>query len=110
MKNYANSDKRKRYCLNGIWEFACGNNGLDSLPQTYESVGIKVPSPYNVNGFMPSYYREFCGEKAYVQGGDFRLYPEYPLIGKQLNAECIIAWFKFLPKPLVIAFFCGLKR
>ncbi|MBR6548424.1 MAG: hypothetical protein IKT68_02675 [Clostridia bacterium] len=78
MKNYANSDKRKRYCLNGIWEFACGNNGLDSLPQTYESVGIKVPSPYNVNGFMPSYYREFCGEKAYVQGGDFRLYPEYP--------------------------------
>ncbi len=78
MKNYTQSVTRQRYCLNGIWDFACGKDGLDHLPTAYESVGIKVPSPYNVNGFMPSYYREFCGEKAYVQGGDFRLYPEYP--------------------------------
>ncbi len=85
MKNYAQSATRARYCLNGIWDFACGSEGLDCLPQAYESVGIKVPSPYNVNGFMPSYYREFCGEKAYVQGGDFRLYPEYPPHWEQAN-------------------------
>ena len=64
MKNYSQSITRQRYCLNGIWDFACGKDGLDVLPTEYESVGIKVPSPYNVNGFMPSYYRNFCGEKA----------------------------------------------
>ncbi len=76
--NYAASATREKYCLNGFWQFACGNGDLDQLPDQYEATPIQVPSPYNVNGFMKSYTRSFCGEESYVQGGDFRLYPEYP--------------------------------
>jgi hypothetical protein len=78
MKEYASSPWRHQYCLNGIWDFSIASDSIDRLPAVWEDMGIKVPSPFNVNSFMQSYHRHFCGEEAYVQGGDFRLYPEYP--------------------------------
>ena len=79
MKEYASSPTRHQYCLNGIWKFSIASDSIDVLPASWEEMGIQVPSPFNVNSFMKSYHRHFCGEDAYVQGGDFRLYPEYPV-------------------------------
>jgi len=86
LKNYEASSFRNKYCLNGIWDFSAASENINTLPKTWDEVGIKVPSPYNVNSFMRSYNRNFCGEEAYVQGGDFRLYPEYP--AEWENAKC----------------------
>ena len=38
----------KRVCLNGLWDFSTAA-ALHTLPTTWDSVPIKVPSPFNVN-------------------------------------------------------------
>ncbi|MCQ2425539.1 MAG: hypothetical protein MJ070_05285 [Lachnospiraceae bacterium] len=81
MTEYEIYDKglRRKLCLNGLWEFAPSSGAITDLPETFDTVPIKVPSPYNINAFMGSHFRRYAGnEEVYVQGGDFRLYPEYP--------------------------------
>mgnify|MGYP001329725684 CR=1 FL=1 len=69
---------RTTTCLNGCWDFSPYADTLDTLPAEWDSVKIQVPSPFNVNSFSHGYPRTTAGESYYVQGGDFRLYPEYP--------------------------------
>ncbi len=69
---------RKLTCLNGYWDFAPCEH-LEALPTAWDSVKIHVPSPFNVNSFSHGYHKTIAGETFYVQGGDFRLYPEYPV-------------------------------
>ncbi len=69
----------KTVCLNGLWEFSCATSSLDTIPVVWDSVPIKVPSPFNVNAFSSGYPRRTADEDYYVSGADFRLYPEYPL-------------------------------
>ncbi len=69
----------KRTCLNGLWDFSCAAASIDTVPAAWDSVPIKVPSPFNVNSFSGGYPRRTAGEECYVSGADFRLYPEYPL-------------------------------
>lgn len=85
-KNYEKSPTRTKYCLNGLWDLSIDSDGIANLPQTWDPMPIKVPSPYNVNAFTRSHNRRYAGEEAYVQGGDFRLYPEYPVEWE--NAKC----------------------
>ncbi len=64
--------EREEICLNGLWQFqSTGNLKVpgDTIPDigSWEQIQIKIPSPWNVNGF-------FEGE----HGGDFRAYPSYP--------------------------------
>jgi hypothetical protein len=72
---------RHDICLNGSWQFqpvALPKNfheGVDSAPElplsvasAWETVPVKVPSPWNVNSFANSR----------GLGGDFRTYPSYP--------------------------------
>ena len=66
-------------CLNGLWDFSCKTDSLDTLPTEWDAVSIKVPSPFNVNSFSHGYPKKTAGEEFYVSGADFRLYPEYPL-------------------------------
>lgn len=76
---------RKQICLNGFWDFSCEPEAtphggeLNRLPLQWETTQILVPSPYNVNNFAHGYPKTVNGENFYVSGGDFRLYPEYPL-------------------------------
>ncbi|MBE6768615.1 MAG: hypothetical protein E7549_06870 [Ruminococcaceae bacterium] len=69
----------KNTCLNGLWEFSCATASLEAVPSVWDSVPIKVPSPFNVNSFSGGYPRNTAGEEYFVSGADFRLYPEYPL-------------------------------
>jgi beta-galactosidase len=62
---------REEICLNGMWDFMplYGTSSEDFvLPSSFkkDTVGINIPSPWNVNGFTNG------------QGGDFRAYPSYP--------------------------------
>ncbi|MCL2404498.1 MAG: hypothetical protein FWC92_03005 [Defluviitaleaceae bacterium] len=66
------------HCLNGLWDFSCGES-LSVLPSTWEDVRIIVPSPYNVNRFAQGYNKSTAGEEYHVSGGDFKLFPDYPL-------------------------------
>jgi beta-galactosidase len=72
---------RHDICLNGLWQFqpvALPKNfheGVDPAPElplpvpsAWETVPIKVPSPWNVNSFA----------NRRGLGGDFRTYPSYP--------------------------------
>ena len=72
---------RHDLCLNGSWQFqpvALPKNfheGVDPAPElplpvssAWETVPVKVPSPWNVNSFA----------NQHSQGGDFRTYPSYP--------------------------------
>jgi hypothetical protein len=72
---------RDDICLNGLWQFqpralpADFRQGIDPAPELpppvpdgWEHVPIKIPSPWNVNSFA----------EAKGQGGDFRNYPSYP--------------------------------
>ena len=77
-KNYETSSTRTKFCLNGLWDFSCESDGITNLPTVWDPMQIKVPSPYNVNAFTPSHIRRYGSDETYVQGGDFRLYPEYP--------------------------------
>ena len=62
-------------CLNGLWDFSCKTDSLDTLPTEWDAVSIKVPSPFNVNSFSHGYPKKTAGEEFYVSGADFRLYP-----------------------------------
>jgi hypothetical protein len=72
---------RHDICLNGSWQFqpvALPKNfheGIDPapelplpMPSAWETVPVKVPSPWNVNSFA----------NRRRLGGDFRTYPSYP--------------------------------
>ena len=62
-------------CLNGLWDFSCNTDSLETLPTEWDTVSIKVPSPFNVNSFSHGYGKKTAGEEYYVSGADFRLYP-----------------------------------
>jgi beta-galactosidase len=62
-----------------LWDFSCAADTLETIPAVWEEVRIKVPSPYNINSFSSPFRKTVGGEEIYVRGGDFRLYPEYPL-------------------------------
>jgi Beta-galactosidase/beta-glucuronidase len=53
---------RDAVCLNGSWKFMPGKD----LHGQWETTPVKVPSPWNVNGFAKG------------NGGDFVTYPSYP--------------------------------
>ena len=72
------SSYRRKICLNGLWDFSADGADLEHIPSQWDTVPIRVPSPYNINGFNPSHMRKYGEDEVYVQGGDFRLYPEYP--------------------------------
>ncbi|MFB3895976.1 MAG: glycoside hydrolase family 2 protein [bacterium] len=54
-------------CLNGEWQFQ-PDSGVLQYPPTpnWAKTKIRIPSPWNVNGFYPD------------KGGDFKCYPSYP--------------------------------
>ena len=81
---------RKTLCLNGFWDFAPGARGETGLPTQWDSVQIQVPSPFNVNSFSHPYPKNTAGEHYMVQGGDFRLYPEYPTEWDSLSS----GWYR----------------
>jgi len=66
---------RSEMCLNGRWGFqpvAVPQNtaGIPALPEpgtVWETIKIKIPSPWNVNSFA-----------ACPMGGDYRFFPSYP--------------------------------
>jgi hypothetical protein len=75
------TDFRSEICLNGCWEFQPVDlpDGFKPggftpelplpRPDQWESVKLKVPSPWNINGFV-------VGDG--IPGGDFVAYPSYP--------------------------------
>lgn len=65
-------------CLNGFWDFSADTKNVNEVPKRWDAHKICVPSPFNVNGFCAGRTKELAGEKFYVQGGDFCLYPDYP--------------------------------
>jgi len=80
---------RAEICLNGSWQFMPVSlpNGISpeeikvpKLPTNtgWENTPIKIPSPWNVNGFEPD------------GGGDFRSFPSYP--EKWINVKS--GWLK----------------
>ncbi len=75
---------RREICLNGYWLFQ-GDQDTSipekTVPQpgSWDKTRIKIPSPWNVNGF-------FAGQT----GGDFRAYPSYPQSWVEVNA----AWME----------------
>ncbi len=74
---------RQEICLNGSWQFQ-GTQDTSSppavpVPGPWDKTAIKIPSPWNVNGFFLN-----------QQGGDFRAYPSYPSSWEKLPA----AWME----------------
>jgi len=66
------SSVRGELCLNGRWLFAATTDLSEAEPlpnANWDTVPIKIPSPWNVNGFEM---------QEGVQGGDFRCFPSYP--------------------------------
>ncbi len=72
---------RKALCLNGLWDFQGATTPQGWVPQkgnppalpsvdeqAWEDVKLKVPSPWNVNGF----------NKNFKNGPDHKTYPSYP--------------------------------
>ena len=55
---------RDEICLNGFWSFQPG----ETCTEAWDDVRIKIPSPWNVNGFA------WNG----LEGSDHRDYPSYP--------------------------------
>ncbi len=90
VKNYRDSKgwimMRSKTCLNGFWDFAPATRDDHALPTAWDAVKIQVPSPFNVNSFSHPYPKNTAGEEYLVQGGDFRLYPEYPVEWDSLSA------------------------
>ena len=82
---------RFKECLNGFWDFApAAELSPSALPGTYDSVQIQVPSPFNVNSFAHGYGKNTAGDNYFVEGGDFRLYPTYPVEWDTLHA----GWYR----------------
>lgn len=77
---------RDKICLNGFWDFAPAAQNDHCLPAAWDAVKIQVPSPFNINSFSHPYPKNTAGETYQVQGGDFRLYPEYPIEWDSLKA------------------------
>lgn len=87
------SDFRSEICLNGLWDFQpvdlpdgfTPGEFIPELPlpkpDQWESVKLKVPSPWNINGFVD-------GDG--IPGGDFVCYPSYPEKWKQVK----MGWMK----------------
>jgi hypothetical protein len=87
------SDFRSEICLNGKWDFQPvdlpdGFTPGESIPELplpkpdqWESVKLKVPSPWNINGFVD-------GDG--IPGGDFVCYPSYPERWKHVK----MGWMK----------------
>jgi hypothetical protein len=87
------SDFRSEICLNGKWDFQpvdlpTGFTPGESIPELplpkpdqWESVKLKVPSPWNVNGLVD-------GDG--IPGGDFVCYPGYPERWKHVK----MGWMK----------------
>lgn len=80
-------------CLNGLWDFSMEVTmdtpvskevGRDSIAWDFHK--ICVPSPYNINAFAPIREKRIANEAFYVQGGDFCLYPDYPMSWN--SAQC----------------------
>ena len=80
---------RDEICLNGSWQFMPITFAKGTTPDevrspkllttgNWEKTPVKVPSPWNVNGFEPD------------GGGDFRSYPSYPDQWKNVKA----GWLK----------------
>jgi hypothetical protein len=77
---------RQEICLNGYWRFQGDEDtGIpgETVPQLdkWDSVAIKIPSPWNVNAFSMD---------GGMLGGDFRAYPSYPKAWENLQA----AWME----------------
>src|SRR5450432_3037416 len=86
---------RDDICLNGSWQFfPVHNAGLltkeqlknSPIPENpaWETPKVKVPSPWNVNGFAK--------EK---EGGDFITYPSYPKDWDTVKAGWLMRKFSF---------------
>ena len=87
------SDFRSEICLNGRWDFQpvdlpdgfTPGEFIPELPlpkpDQWESVKLKVPSPWNINGFVD-------GDG--IPGGDFVCYPSYPERWKHVK----MGWMK----------------
>jgi len=85
VSQYEEPDRRE-ICLNGRWQFQGDEDKTvpgGTLPPlgTWDTVAIKIPSPWNVNSFSMDLD---------VQGGDFRAYPSYPKEWEKLTA----AWME----------------
>ena len=75
------SEFRSEICLNGRWDFQPVDLPKDFIPGEsipdlplpepgqWEDVKLKVPSPWNINGFV---------DADGIPGGDFNCYPSYP--------------------------------
>lgn len=81
---------RKNICLNGLWDFAPGDEKAFSIPQNWEAEKICVPSPWNINSFVSNTVENFHGEQLDLRGGEFDFFPEYPKSWE--NAK--IGWYK----------------
>lgn len=89
--------ERENICLNGLWDFCPGDGSLDKIPDVWEETKIKVPSPWNVNSFASPKEADFGNESVLVRGGDYRLYPEYPVEWEKAES----GWYKtefFVPE------------
>jgi len=87
------SDFRSEICLNGRWDFQpvdlpdvfTPGESIPELPlpklNQWESVKLKVPSPWNINGLVD-------GDG--IPGGDFVCYPSYPKRWKHVK----MGWLK----------------
>lgn len=89
--------ERENICLNGLWDFCPGDGSLDKIPDVWEETKIKVPSPWNINSFASPKESKFGTENVLVRGGDYRLYPEYPVEWEQAES----GWYRtefFVPE------------
>ena len=87
------ADFRNEICLNGRWDFQpiglpenfTPGESIPDLPlpqpDQWESAKLKVPSPWNINGFVD-------GDG--IPGGDFVCYPSYPESWKHVK----MGWMK----------------
>ena len=77
---------RQEICLNGLWEFQGMKNPEDWIPDKgiapelppakadgWDAVKIKIPSPWNVNGYQRS------------DGPDHHDFPSYPAAWEQFD-------------------------
>lgn len=94
----------KRICLNGTWDFAPG--ALNTVrAEDWKEGAIKVPSPFNVNGFSAPYQTNTCGESSIIRGADMRLYPQYPVEWDDLKEGSYRRRF-FVPSDKKRVFLC----
>ncbi len=87
---------REEICLNGFWNFMAVTQksskvSIKDMPNSvpkefiFENTKIKVPSPWNVNGFLDD------------TGGDFNAYPSYPKEWESVKSGWLVKTVK-IPK------------